>query len=355
MYEWICECISKHKHHWTQVDGSGCASTDQSVPVQASMDQYGPAQASAYWSGPAQNSLDQCKQIQASADQSIPEQTSANQSELVQTSTLQSEPFQASMDLNMSVYAGTDADGFICTGMDEAGCGWTNPDQDKLVQADTDQDAPEHADSDKDGLAHSGADVAAQIQAGMDQAKKVWLKEVESLLGSLLTEQAGELQGVLQKMATQSNIAITALCEASDDIRTAVINLDTRLSHMEKDLDMKEADPLELYQVEAGNYQVGLPEISLPVFKDQGQDQDQGQDPEDDLSPVRDSITNGIPDKEALVEWIIARREADLQANSYSVLAATLNEAEIPTLTGRANWSKGTIRNLVVRKKAEQD
>ena len=121
---------------------------------------------------------------------------------------------------------------------------------------------------------------------------------------------------------------------------------------MENDLDVEAADPLELYQVEAGNYQVDLPEISLPVFKEgQGQDQD----PEDDLSPVRDSITNGIPDKEMLVEWIITRREEDLQANSYSVLAAALNEAEIPTLTGRASWSKGTIRNLVVRKKAEQD
>jgi ABC-type metal ion transport system substrate-binding protein len=117
---------------------------------------------------------------------------------------------------------------------------------------------------------------------------------------------------------------------------------------MEKDLDVEAADPLELYQVEAGNYQVDLPEISLPVFKED-------QAPEDDLSPVRDSITNGIPDKETLVEWIIARREKDLQANSYSVLAAALNEGEIPTLTGRANWSKGTIRNLVVRKKAEQD
>jgi hypothetical protein len=324
MNEWICECIGRHKHHWTQVDGSGCASMDQYGSGCASMDQYG--------SGCA--SMDQYR------------------------------PIQASMDLNMPVYAGTDADGFICTGMDKAGCGRANPDQDKPVQADTDQskpecadpdqDAPEHADSDKDGLAHSGTDVAAQIQAGMDQAKKVWLKEVEDLLGALLTEQAGELQAVLQKMATQSNIAITALCEATDDIRAAVLNLDTRLSHMEKDLDMKEADPLELYRVEAGNYQVDLPEISLPVFKE-GQDQCQGQDQGDDLTPVRDSITNGIPDKEKLVEWIITRREEDLQANSYSVLAAVLNEGEIPTLTGRANWSKGTIRNLVVRKKAEQD
>jgi hypothetical protein len=31
-----------------------------------------------------------------------------------------------------------------------------------------------------------------------------------------------------------------------------------------------------------------------------------------------------------------------------------LNEAEVPTMSGRANWTRSTVRNLVVRKKAEQ-
>jgi hypothetical protein len=56
-----------------------------------------------------------------------------------------------------------------------------------------------------------------------------------------------------------------------------------------------------------------------------------------------------------VVEWILAKRGEDLQANSYSALAAALNEAEVPTMSGRANWSRSTVRNLVVRKKAEQD
>jgi len=94
------------------------------------------------------------------------------------------------------------------------------------------------------------------------------------------------LTHTLQKMATQSNIAITALCEATDDIRTAVLNLDNRLSRLEKDLDVEAADSLELYRVAAGDYQVDLPEISMPVFLDQDQD------PEDGLTPVRDSISN---------------------------------------------------------------
>jgi hypothetical protein len=230
--------------------------------------------------------------------------------------------------------------------MDVDGSIQANPDEDKPVQAGTDQSKPGQPDPDQDGLAHSGPDVATQIRISLDEAKQVWLKEVEVLIRSLLAEQSESIQKVLQKMATQSNIAITALCEASEDTRNGLLSINDRLSRLERDLDMEEADPLELYQVAPENYQVDLPEISLPVF------QDQDQSPEGDLAPVRDSITNGIPDREKVVAWIISRREEDLQANSYSALAAALNEAEIPTLSGRDTWAKGTIRNLIVRNKA---
>jgi hypothetical protein len=55
-----------------------------------------------------------------------------------------------------------------------------------------------------------------------------------------------------------------------------------------------------------------------------------------------------------VVEWILAKREEDLQANSYSALAAALNEAEVPTMSGRANWTRSTVRNLVARPTAQQ-
>jgi hypothetical protein len=252
----------------------------------------------------------------------------------------------AGMDGVGSRCAKMDEDGSVCASMDVDGSIQANPDEDKPVQAGTDQSKPGQPDPDQDGLAHSGPDVATQIRISLDEAKQVWLKEVEVLIRSLLAEQSESIQKVLQKMATQSNIAITALCEASEDTRNGLLSINDRLSRLERDLDMEEADPLELYQVAPENYQVDLPEISLPVF------QDQDQSPEGDLAPVRDSITNGIPDREKVVAWIISRREEDLQANSYSALAAALNEAEIPTLSGRDTWAKGTIRNLIVRNKA---
>jgi hypothetical protein len=208
-------------------------------------------------------------------------------------------------------------------------------DKDALEQTGADEGNPVCPDSDRDGLAHSGADVAAQIQAGMDQARKASLKEAEVLIESLLTEQAGQLEGILQKMATQSNIAITALCEASEDIRKSILALDTRLSRMEKGLDMEEADPLELYQVAAENYQVDLPEISPLMF----QSRDQDQDPEDDLAPVRNSITDGIPDREKAVEWILARREEDLQAGNPGQNARnSMDHCPTPSPSPQAGW-----------------
>jgi len=245
-------------------------------------------------------------------------------------------------------HARMDVDGSVCARMDQSGSIQANPDEDKPIQAGMDQSKPEQSDPDQDGLAHSGTDLAAQIQTSLDQAKPVWLKEVEDLLRSCLTEQSEIIQMILQKMATQTNIAITALCESTQDIRNGLLSLNARLSRLERDLDVEAADPLEIYEVDARNYQVDLPEISPPVF------QDQDQHSEGDLAPVRDSITNGIPDREKVVAWIISRREEDLQANSYSALAAALNEAEIPTLSGRDTWAKGTIRNLIVRNKAGQ-
>jgi|GEM_PF-2625205 len=354
--EWVGECIESHGHYWMDSDGSGHAgmdgvglrhaSMDVDGSVCASMDQYGSvcAKMDADGSVCANPDADGSVCANPDADGSVCASMDADGSVCAKMDADGS--VCAKMDEDGSVCASMDADGSVCAKMDADGSIQANPDADEPVQAGTDQSKPGQPDPDQDGLAHSGTDLAAQIRTSLDEAKQVWLKEVEVLIRSLLAEQSESIQKVLQKMATQSNIAITALCEASEDTRKSILALDTRLTSMEKGLDMEEADPLELYQVAPENYQVDLPEISLPVF------QDQGQSPEGDLAPVRDSITNGIPDREKVVAWIISRREEDLQANSYSALAAALNEAKIPTLSGRDTWAKGTIRNLIVRNKA---
>lgn len=156
-------------------------------------------------------------------------------------------------------------------------------------------------------------------------------------------------------MTTQTNIAITALCEAADDIRTGALILDNRLSRLEKDLDVEAADSLELYRVAAGDYQVDLPEIAMPEIVPATQMPEDEENSDDyDLAAVKSSIVNGIPDRQVLGDWVVKKRQEDETAHSYSALARILNESGIPTMSGRNNWSRSTVRNLVVRTVANQ-
>jgi hypothetical protein len=201
------QCIDNHRHHWTQVDGCECASMDLHGSACASLDQYG----------------SEC------------------------ASTDQSEPIQASTDVNMPVFAG----------MDSAGCSGANTDQDKPVRTVTDQSKPGCSDPDQDKPVHTGSDEDAPACTCVDHDRPDWTKAVEDIVVGLLSQRdealvsfTQSLQHTLQKMATQCNIAITALCEASEDIRNCILTLNTRMINMEEGLDMDAADPLELYQPE---------------------------------------------------------------------------------------------------------
>jgi hypothetical protein len=175
------------------------------------------------------------------------------------------------------------------------------------------------------------------------------------------------LETTLQKTTTQTNIAITALCESTQDIRNGLLSINDRLARLEQDLDVEAAEPLEIYEVDARNYQVDLPEISLPDMistsaaalkpgSDTGLETNPEHTPQDhsdiddhDLVAVRASIANGIPDREILVDWAMAKRQEDENTYSYSALARIMNEEGIPTMSGRENWSRSTVRNLLVR------
>jgi hypothetical protein len=307
--EWVGECIESHGQYWVDSDGSGHADTDQVGLRHASMDQDNPA----------------C----------------------------------ARMDEDGSVCASMDEDGSVCASMDQSGSIQANPDEDEPVQAGTDQSKPRQPDPDQDGLAHSGTDLAVQIRTSLDEVKQVWLKEVEVLVRSLLAEQSVTIQGIFQKTTTQTNIAITALCESNQDIRKGLLAINDRLSRLEQDLDVEASAPLEIYEVDARNYQVDLPEISLPDMPapspvtSETNPEPTPQDPSDsddhDLAAVRDSIVNGIPDRDVLVDWAMDKRQEDETTYSYSALARIMNEEGIPTMSGRENWSRSTVRNLLVR------
>jgi hypothetical protein len=183
-------------------------------------------------------------------------------------------------------------------------------------------------------------------------------EQVTGLLFDYLKEIVGHLETTLQKSTTQTNIAITALCESTQDTRKGLLIINDRLSRLEQDLDVEAAEPLEIYEVDARNYQVDLPEISLPDMAPLSPTSPGHEEPipeyqpnSDDhaLAAVRESIVNGIPDREVLVDWAMEKRQEDETTYSYSALARIMNEEGIPTMSGREKWSRSTVRNLLVR------
>ena len=156
------------------------------------------------------------------------------------------------------------------------------------------------------------------------------------------------LTGILQRMATENNIAITAICEAIEDIQRGIQTLDARLSALEGELGADTGDPVELYEIDPGDLQVSLPE---PAFDFRLPPEQTAESPLPDphgLAGIRQSIENGRPDKETVVQWVLAQRKAQ-PPPSYKKLAGILNDAKIPTLSGRDAWSRSTMRNLAVR------
>ncbi len=169
------------------------------------------------------------------------------------------------------------------------------------------------------------------------------------------------LTAILQKLATENNIAITAICEAIEDIQSGIQAVDARLSALEDELGIETEDLAEMYRIKAEDFQVSLPapEFDFRVLPDditkmEEPPQTDNEHPEDPhkLAAVQDSISDGKPDRDTLLQWILSQRNTTPRT-SYKNLAAILNDAKIPTLSGRDFWSRGTIRNMAV--KAEND
>lgn len=68
-----------------------------------------------------------------------------------------------------------------------------------------------------------------------------------------------------------------------------------------------------------------------------------------DLEFVRNSVSHGKPDKDAARQWLVNERQTN-PAQSYATLAENLNQAGIPTLSGRDTWNRGTLRNLITER-----
>ncbi|WP_144686755.1 hypothetical protein [Desulfobotulus alkaliphilus] len=197
------------------------------------------------------------------------------------------------------------------------------------------------------------------------EIKAELLKELPPMLESFLQKFAinlGEelsrtLTHAFQKLATENNIAVTAICEAIDDLQNGISNLDRRMTSLERELGQPVEEPFQLYEIDASNLQVSLQTLSfdftVPGIQSEA-DLAEDADPHN-LRPVIESIVHSKPNKEAVLDWVMERRAAINPAPSYSVLASILDEAKILTLSGRGTWSPGTLRNMVVKREAREN
>jgi len=267
------------------------------------------------------------------------------------------------MDTNELEQTRTDLHGLECSSMDLNVPECSSMDSNVPVCSSLDMDAHGCSSMDADGLACTSIDQSKPVQIGIDQ--NILLQSVSAMVKDMVSEMSSSqeqillgfvknLQYAFQKMATEANIAITALCEASEEIVEGVLSVDSRLSRLEEDLDVGKSEPLELYRVDAGKYQVSLPVLELPrpeiisaIAPEDTQDTE-------GLALVRRSIENSKPDKNAVRQWVVLKRKESPQP-SYNRLAVILNDEKIPTLSGRDAWSRSTVRNLLVREENDEE
>ncbi len=129
---------------------------------------------------------------------------------------------------------------------------------------------------------------------------------------------------VISELLPQLNSALTQFYKFS-------IELQARLEKIETELGV---------EVEAMATEIDLEQIQVkmePAYSHA------------DLDFIRNSVHEGKPDKNAVRQWVLSERRKGPE-QSYAVLAEVLNEAGVPTLSGREGWNRGTLRNIVVER-----
>ena len=291
--DWIDDCLSQFAHHWVDEDGIEQTGIDQGEPAGANIDADKPE-----CSGPT---------------------------------------------MNDPVCSDTDGDGGESTGAD-----WNTP-----GDAATDEAMPDYFGMDQNELPQSGLDAN-----GWKWVKEDISRQFSGVVNDLVDEKflciqevlSNTLTGIFQRMATENNIAITAICEVIEEIQQGLQAVDARLSALEEELGTETDGPIDMYRIEAGELQVSLPEIELDIElpRDKIPEPSEGAPDPHGLAGIRQSIENGRPDRDTVVQWVMTQRETQ-PPPSYKKLAGILNEAKIPTLSGRDAWSRSTLRNLAVR------
>ena len=176
------------------------------------------------------------------------------------------------------------------------------------------------------------------------QAELVVQKKIKALTDAL--------EDTLLNLTAEINGSMVQVYKALTQIQQVMKNLEERLGQLENDLGADPAEGVELSDLDLEKMQVSHPSINLVDAESIPEEAQETPALDDyayaDLEFVKNSVFNGKPDKAAVTQWIRLEREKD-PGISYVELAKRLNEAKIPTLSGREEWTRMLVRNLAVR------
>ncbi|GAB6060688.1 hypothetical protein JCM31598_38050 [Desulfonatronum parangueonense] len=247
---------------------------------------------SCYQSQPAVTSRGQPLPAVTSRDQLLPDMTSRDQLLPVVTSSNQSSP----------VVTGHYQDEPVMTSYDQEQPVVTSHSQDQSVEA----PEPQLEQAQPFQPSPTGPDLEERIQDMLDHS----LSRLESRILSEISE-----------LLPQLNSALTQFYKFSHELLTRLEKIETELG--------VEA-PAMATEIDLEGMQVRME----PAYSHA------------DLDFVRNSVHEGKPDREAVRQWVLSERRKGPE-QSYAVLAEILNEAGVPTLSGREGWNRGTLRNLI--------
>ena len=173
-----------------------------------------------------------------------------------------------------------------------------------------------------------------------------------------ISELQSQLENYLLNLVADINGSLTQIYKAIHQIQTGVQTLEDRLNKLEQELGEDKGDTIQLDDIYLDQLEVSKPDIKLENHDiEQNLEESDIEDVQEDdkthladMDFVRASVSNGKPDKDAVRQWIMAEKEKD-PGLSYGHLATMLNDAGIPTLSGRDYWTRGVVRNLAVREK----
>ena len=295
--EWVEEIIAKYAHYWSHECAHKCASVNKHTQAYASVHQH------------------------------TPDYTSVRQYAPECASVHLKEPAQTGIDKHEEAYTGTDQHEQAYTGAN--------------------QETPEAA---------SDEHIEKIIEQRLNQAKNEILVEVLNNVDEKVRERTPDIQDRLENALLQYkagiNGAMTQIYKAIQELQEGIQALDQRLGHLERELENEQGETIHLKELDLEALQIQSVEINI-LNQNNPEEEYTKEDrptPEINLEQVQSSIYNGRPDREAVIEWIMEEKAKDPNV-SYGELARRLNDAGIPTLSGRDTWCRTVVRSLAIKEK----